>query len=370
MKKLSILLALIMALSCFTFAASALVSPDEMTPEESATYEEMSKKAAEEASKAAEEASKAKVQESIAASEAADRAKAEKEASSVKAELSKKEEEESKAKEKLIYVAIKVVYSAAHPDGSYHDSSAGQDPENWTRDSHNNWVNYRIVHAGFPVGTVVTASTITSIVASSTKNDEMLNGAPFANDKVKTAGSKPTMVIDGTEYILNDNVFRGIPKGYYSYDASTDTYSAHINDVVIDTINHPEWNTSLGTVTLKREEDPYGFICYAAEIDDVENFALVAASQLGGFQWNGVAKANVALVNEIIKGFNSAADVVAEELPAAVASNKAAENGKAVNGTTATSTSPKTGTSAVAGVAIVVLALATTTTVVLRKKED
>ena len=46
------------------------------------------------------------------------------------------------------------------------------------------------------------------------------------------------------------------------------------------------------------------------------------------------------------------------------------EKAAAVNGTTAARTSPKTGASAVAGVAVVVLALSATTAVVLRKKED
>ena len=111
-------------------------------------------------------------------------------------------------------------------------------------------------------------------------------------------------------------------------------------------------------------DDSYAYICYAAEIDDVDNFAQVAASELGGYKWDGVAKANVTLINELIKGFRAAVDSVIKDTA------NLDKSEKAVNGTTAASKSPATGASAVAGVAVVVLALSATTAVVLRKKED
>ena len=158
------------------------------------------------------------------------------------------------------------------------------------------------------------------------------------------------MVLDGTEYVLNEKVFLG--------DVILD--GNVVEDVVLQ---NP---TSMGSQVLDDTDTSYGYICYAAEIDDVDNFAQVAASELGGYNWAGVANANVTLINELIKGFRAAVDSVIKDTDSLGKTEKAA----AVNGTTAARTSPKTGASAVAGVAVVVLALSATTAVVLRKKED
>ena len=335
MKKLSILLALILALSCFSFAASAIEANDSVA-------ENAAIAPAAETTTAATETTTAATVTTAAPTTTA---------------------KETTTAAPQIPVLIKVIYSTAHSDGSYHDSKAETPSNSWDRDSHSNWVDYKLVYYFYPQGTTVTGKDIHDLVLSTAQNNAFNVVNNTANKDVINGGSKPTMVIDGKEFTLNDYVFQGAPLDFNN--------DGILDDVQVDPVKHPEWSNSLGSQTIT-DLGGYGFICYAAENDDVAEFAQVAASQLGGYQWNGVAKANVALVNEIIKGFNASADVVAKELPAAVASNKAAaENGgKAVNGTTATSTSPKTGTSAVAGVAIVVLALATTTTVVLRKKED
>lgn len=251
MKKLSIILALIMALSCFSFVA--LAEPDTTEAAEVQQYD----------------------------------------------------------------VFIKVIYTAAHPDGSYHDSSA--------KDS---WVDSRIISYRAPKGTKLTAKDILNVVSNAAVNEY----------------GKPVMVLDGKEFVLNDNVFLG---DYVDGDVVLQNPTAMGSQVIGETV-----------------DDSYAYICYAAEIDDVDNFAQVAASELGGYKWDGVAKANVTLINELIKGFRAAVDSVIKDTA------NLDKSEKAVNGTTAASKSPATGASAVAGVAVVVLALSATTAVVLRKKED
>ncbi len=269
MKKLSIVLALIMALSCFSFAAFAA------------------------------------------------------------------DEESSAAK--TVDIAIKVIYLAAHPDdpeipGDFHDSTLKD-----------NWVDSRIVTYRVKAGSTLTAKDILAIVSQAAVNED----------------GKPVMVLDGTEYVLNEKVFLGDV-----LDKDGNIIEGNSNKAVDDVrLQNP---TSMGSQVLDDTDKSYGYICYAAEIDDVDNFAQVAASELGGYNWAGVANANVTLINELIKGFRAAVDSVIKDTDSLGKTEKAA----AVNGTTAARTSPKTGASAVAGVAVVVLALSATTAVVLRKKED
>lgn len=268
MKKLSIILALIMALSCFSFAAFA--AGDE---------------------------------ESSAAAAA------------------------TTTKKEMIDFYISVVYLAAHPDGSYHDHSGNI----------RGIVDEVTIRYRAEKGTKITPEFITNIVKQA------------ATVKVKDDVEQPVLVLDETEYVLNPKVFLG------DYNGSE----------VILQANGP---SSLGSQPLGEDEgdNNYAYVCYAMEIDDVDNFAQVAASELGGYNWDGVAKANVTLINELIKGFRAAVDSVIKDTDSLGKTEKAA----AVNGTTAARTSPKTGASAVAGVAVVVLALSATTAVVLRKKED
>ena len=166
----------------------------------------------------------------------------------------------------MVDIAIKVIYTAAHPDGSYHDSSL--------KDS---WVDSRIVTYIAPAGSSVAPKDILAIVSNSAVNE---NG-------------KPVLVLDGKEFVLNEKVFYG----------DVVVKDGKVTDV---TLQNP--TAMMGAIKLDADydEDGYGFICYAAEIDDVDNFAQVAASELGGYDWKGVANANVTLIKELIKGFRAA----------------------------------------------------------------
>lgn len=117
----------------------------------------------------------------------------------------------------------------------------------------------------------------------------------------------------------------------------------------------------------------YDFYVYIFEIDPVENFAQVAATELAGnVDWKGIASANTALINQIINGAKAAADSLADADYPEIGEKKTEDAAKAdgaVKGQKVVKT-PDTGASAVAGVAVVVLALSATTAVVLRKKED
>lgn len=118
----------------------------------------------------------------------------------------------------------------------------------------------------------------------------------------------------------------------------------------------------------------YDFYVYIFEINPVENLAQVAATELAGkVDWKGVASANTALINQIINGAKAAADSLADADYPEIGEKKTEEAAKkadgAVKGEKVVRT-PDTGASAVAGVAVVVLALSATTAVVLRKKED
>ncbi len=139
----------------------------------------------------------------------------------------------------------------------------------------------------------------------------------------------------------------------------------------------------------------YHFWVFVAEIDDTKNLTLTVAEQLAIQDWGGVAKSNTTLINQIINGFKSAIESLAKadwSVPAADkkedsaadnAANDSAADDAAANGaaddsaddaavaeTDTVTETPDTGVSAVAGAAVVVLALSATTAVVLRKKED
>lgn len=113
--------------------------------------------------------------------------------------------------------------------------------------------------------------------------------------------------------------------------------------------------------------ETYEYTVCAVEIDDVKNLAVTIGEQLAKLDWGGIAKANVALWNQIINGTKAAVDsLVNAEWPTAE------DKAEATEATTvaAAEETPDTGVSAVAGAAVVVLALSATTAVVLRKKED
>lgn len=115
--------------------------------------------------------------------------------------------------------------------------------------------------------------------------------------------------------------------------------------------------------TLEGDKE-YKYDVYAVEINDVENFAIVVASEVAGYNWGAVANANVALINQIISGLKAAVESLCN------ADWPTCEPKTEAEATTAVVDTPKTGSSAVAGAAIVVLALSAATAVVLRKKED
>ncbi|MBR4050521.1 MAG: hypothetical protein IKK09_08485 [Clostridia bacterium] len=111
----------------------------------------------------------------------------------------------------------------------------------------------------------------------------------------------------------------------------------------------------------------YTFDVFAYEIDHVANLANTIGEQLAKIDWAGITKANVALINQIITASKAAIDsLVNAEWPEADKKDEAKDE----TTTAETVETPDTGVSAVAGAAVVVLALSATTAVVLRKKED
>ena len=152
--------------------------------------------------------------------------------------------------------------------------------------------------------------------------------------------------VDTDEYVINETVI--------AYD-----------DVDLDGAEDNEYAfTSTKVVSGKS----YKFKVIAHEIDDVANLANTIGEQLAKIDWAGITKANVALINQLITGAKAAVDsLVNAEWPEA---DKNDEEAKDEATTAETVETPDTGVSAVAGAAVVVLALSATTAVVLRKKED
>ncbi len=108
--------------------------------------------------------------------------------------------------------------------------------------------------------------------------------------------------------------------------------------------------------------ETYEYLVCATEIDDVKNLVVTIFEQTAKLDWGGIAKANVALWNQIINGTKAAVEsLVNADWP---------ECTEAPTEAPTEVETPETGVSAVAGAAVVVLALSATTAVVLRKKED
>lgn len=111
----------------------------------------------------------------------------------------------------------------------------------------------------------------------------------------------------------------------------------------------------------------YEFKVVAYEIDHVANLSNTIGEQLAKIDWKGIVGANVTLINQLINASKAAIDsLVNAEWPDADKKDEAKDE----TTTAATVETPDTGVSAVAGAAVVVLALSATTAVVLRKKED
>ena len=111
----------------------------------------------------------------------------------------------------------------------------------------------------------------------------------------------------------------------------------------------------------------YEFKVVAYEIDHVANLSNTIGEQLAKIDWKGIVGANVTLINQLITASKAAIDsLVNAEWPDADKKEEATTEAT----TAATEETPDTGVSAVAGAAVVVLALSATTAAVLRKKED
>lgn len=147
-------------------------------------------------------------------------------------------------------------------------------------------------------------------------------------------------------------------------NAILDTEEYVVSDVVIAEDAYGKYAFNKTTVDAGAE---YEYTVCATEIDDVKNLAVTIGEQLAKLDWGGIAKANVALWNQIINGTKAAIEsLVNAEWPECTTVAEATT----VEATTETIETPETGVSAVAGAAVVVLALSATTAVVLRKKED
>ena len=140
--------------------------------------------------------------------------------------------------------------------------------------------------------------------------------------------------------------------------------------VISETVHGYDANGKYEFKSVKVEAGKeYRFDVYAVEINDVEVFASVLAEEAASLPWGDIAAANVTLINQIIKGFKAAINNINANLPekedkSEVLSEPTTAEAEEVE------TTPDTGASAVAGAAVVVLALSAATAVVLRKKED
>ena len=152
-----------------------------------------------------------------------------------------------------------------------------------------------------------------------------------------------------------------------------DTDEYVISPVVILRDAQGKDGSEISSVPLSSSRGSYDFVVYVFEINDVENLAQDAATELAGkVDWKGIASANTGLINQVIKGAQAAADSLAKADFPEIGEKKtedAAKKAGTVKGEKVVKT-PDTGASAAAGVAVVVLALSATTAVVLRKKED
>ncbi len=139
--------------------------------------------------------------------------------------------------------------------------------------------------------------------------------------------------------------------------------------IISETVHGYDANGKYEFKSVKVESGAtYKFDVYAVEINDVEVFASVLSEEAAGIPWGDITAANITLFEQIIDGFMAAIKSIkgnVEELEGkteeAVVENTTAES---------VETTPDTGASAVAGAAVVVLALSAATAVVLRKKEN
>lgn len=107
-------------------------------------------------------------------------------------------------------------------------------------------------------------------------------------------------------------------------------------------------------------------------VSNMENLAKVIGKSLGNIDWGTLANANMTVINEIMHGAKAALDsILSADAPASSdAAPAAADSNTDAAGNAAVTETPDTGVGAVAGAAVIVLALSATTAVILRKKED
>ena len=310
MKKLSIVLAIIMALSCFCFTAFAAVG-------DACNYTALNKALAEAAiitdtSKYTEDSVKA-FETALANAEAVEK--------NLKVDEAGENQPKIDVAATALNNAIKGLKEKPIPVKVNVDIVWKDLEGNEARPA------YALGLEGYTVGGSISADEILDTVKA----------------RVYSDGSK---IIDTEEYVVSDVVV--------------------LKDVV-----GTDGSEFSGSITLTRTE--YNFVVYVFEINDVENLAQVAATELAGnVDWKGIASANVGLINQVIKGAQAAADSLANADYPEIGEDKTAEattKAGSVKGASVAKT-PNTGASAVAGVAVVVLALSATTAVVLCKKED
>lgn len=327
MKKLSIVLALIMALSCFCFTAFAAEGDDcdytalnaaivKAGKVEKAKYTTDSVKALENALKAANE-----VKEDLKVDEEGKNQKTIDDAAAAlnKAitDLKEKPSETTTAKETTTAAPVEVTVYVIATDMN------GNPIENAI-------YPYDLPLEGYKVGDTIKSEAIIKTVKARVLDKEVGNN-----------------VIDTEKFVVSPVV---VLKDYKSDEG-----------------------IEVESVTFGNGRS-YEFYVYIFEINPVENLAQVAATEVAGHvDWKGIASANTALINQVINGAKAAADSLAKADYPEIGEKKTEEAAKkaegAVKGEKVVRT-PDTGASAVAGVAVVVLALSATTAVVLRKKED
>ena len=391
MKKLSIVLALIMALSCFCFTAfaaevgdacdytalnAAIVKAGKVEKEK---YTTDSVKALEDALKAANE-----VEEGLKVDE---EKKNQKTIDDAAAALNKAITDLKVKPGPCDYKALDEALEAA---------AEITDTTKYTEDSVN----------AFTKALKAAKAVKRDLTTEDSKNQKSIDDAAAALDKaIKDLKEKVTVNV---HIIANDSKGNTIESNldHFPYDFELSGYAVgssitsekiiaaakarvlhkDIGDKVIDTekfvvspvvvlkdFGDTDQGTAVDSVTFGKGRT-YDFYVYIFEIDPVENLAQVAATELAGkVDWKGVASANTALINQVINGAKAAADSLAKADYPEIGEKKTEDAAKkadgAVKGEKVVRT-PDTGASAVAGVAVVVLALSATTAVVLRKKED
>ena len=157
-------------------------------------------------------------------------------------------------------------------------------------------------------------------------------------------------------------------KDDYRYKEAVKANVVTIDDVV--TMTAPESIYNFKNVELKADET-YNFTV-TVTVDSIGNLAETIGSSVGKINWGSIADANISVLNSIIGAVKGAtASLAKADWPDTKAAKADAKDAAPAADTNANVTeTPNTGVGAVAGAAVIVLALSATTAVVLHKKED